>query len=136
MSQTDSPPDAAKTNATDRMLASLKRGTDITPDRLAGLASAPGTVQREVAVEQGDAPAPKKRTPAKPAKTQPASVSRNLDFDVSTGKGIKHLTIRVPKEMAADLSLLAMRNKLAENGEPTTINDLGIKALRGMLEAA
>ena len=34
----------------------------------------------------------------------------------------------------ADLSLTALRNKLAENGEPTTINDLGLKALRELLD--
>ena len=120
---TASPPEKQSTTA-DKMLASLRRGTDMPPDRLAGLS---GPVQRET-------PA-KKRQGGEP-KMQPASVARSCDFDVSTGRGIKHLTVRVPKEMAADLALLAMRNKLSENGEPTTINELGIKAFRSMLDAA
>ena len=122
---TASPPEKQSTTA-DKMLASLRRGTDMPPDRLNGLS---GPVQRET-------PAKKRQGDGGPGKMQPASVARSCDFDVSTGRGIKHLTVRVPKEMAADLALLAMRNKLSENGEPTTINELGIKAFRSMLDAA
>jgi hypothetical protein len=65
-----------------------------------------------------------------------ANVQRKVDFEVSTGQGTRHLTLRVPKDLAGDLSLLAMKNKLAENGEPTTINELGIVALRRLLSDA
>jgi len=65
-----------------------------------------------------------------------ANVQRKIDFEVSTGQGTRHLTLRVPKDLAGDLSLLAMKNKLAENGEPTTINELGITALRRLLSEA
>jgi hypothetical protein len=65
-----------------------------------------------------------------------ANVQRKVDFEVSTGQGTRHLTLRVPKDLAGDLSLLAMKNKLAENGQPTTINDLGIAALQKFLREA
>ncbi|MEM8873756.1 MAG: hypothetical protein AAGD32_05795 [Planctomycetota bacterium] len=143
-----------KQTTADKMLASLRRGADATPDALKRLGVDPAVkaepkpepkveakpepkpepVKREVA----ETPKPKAEKPAKAKskKSNAANVSRNVDFDVSTGKGIKHLTIRVPKEMAADLTLLAMRNKLSENGEPTTINELGIRAFTQMLEEA
>jgi hypothetical protein len=66
----------------------------------------------------------------------PASVARKIDIDVATGQGTRHLTLRVPKDLAGDLSMLAMKNKLEENGEPTTINELGIQALRRLLSEA
>lgn len=143
-----------KQTTADKMLASLRRGADASPEALKRLGVDPAVsggavsepvpaepVKREVTPEKptADKPAAEKPKPAKASrakKTNAANVSRNVDFDVSTGKGIKHLTIRVPKEMAADLTLLAMRNKLSENGEPTTINELGIRAFERMLGEA
>ena len=133
---TNSQPETSST--TEKMLASIRRGTTMPVERLAGLSNGtaqpvPETKPAETAVEKPKKPV-KKSVPT--SKTNPAEVSRNIDFAVNTGKGIKHLTIRVPKEMAADLALLAMRNKLSENGEPTTINELGIKAFETMLADA
>lgn len=134
-----------KQTTADKMLASLRRGADASPDALRRLGvdpmlkaePKPEPVQREVVAEAPEPKVEKSTKPAKlKAKSNPANVSRNIDFDVSTGRGIKHLTIRVPKEMAADLTLLAMRNKLSENGEPTTINELGIRAFTQMLGEA
>lgn len=145
-----------KETTADKMLASLRRGAEATPDALRRLGvepqmatlepkaepkpevkpePKPEPVQREIPVE---AKPEKSERPKKPVakKGGDANVQRKVDFDVSTGRGIKHLTIRVPKEMAADLALLAMRNKLSENGEPTTINDLGIQAFQELLDAA
>ena len=134
----------------DKLLASIRRGAEVTPDALRRL----GVEPKEAAAEPARPEATEAETPvhrksggaskpakaaAKPARrddSRGAGVQRNVDFDVSTGRGIKHLTIRVPKEMAADLALMAMRNKLSENGEPTTINELGIQALQGLLDAA
>lgn len=55
-------------------------------------------------------------------------------FEVSTGRGIKMLNVRVPKDLHARLTLIATRNKLAENGAPSTITDLAIDALRELVE--
>ena len=133
-----------KPTTADKLLASIRRGAEVTPDALRrlGVEDRPGDKAGDKPGEPRDEPAadaapPKTaRKAAKPARRDDAAVQRNVDFDVSTGRGVKHLTIRVPKEMAADLSLLAMRNKLSENGGPTTINELGIRALRELLDAA
>jgi len=140
------PEPTAATNTTDKLLASLRRGAEMPSEALRKLgvaeptpaAAVPATTQTpaEPVVEVADAAKPQAAA-AKPARrpaTQPASVQRKVDFDVSTGRGVKHLTFRVPKDLAADLALTALRNKLAENGEPTTINDLGLKALRDLLD--
>jgi hypothetical protein len=78
------------------------------------------------------------REPARrePRRKTSATVQRKLDVEISTGQGTRHLTLRVPKDLAGDLSMLAMKNKLEENGQPTTINDLGIQALRRLLNEA
>lgn len=153
-----SQPNPGRATTADKMLASLRRGTQMPVERLAGLgaapAPAPAPVQREAGPEPKPEPKAETSKPKKASKKQggsgsnadaapkstgprmtPAEVQRNMDFNVSTGRGIKHLTIRVPKEMAADLALLAMRNKLSENGAPTTINELGIKAFESLLAA-
>ena len=126
-----------KPTTADKLLASIRRGADVTPDALRrlGVEAKPAETRDE---ETPDAAPHKPAKPkvAKATRREDAAVQRNVDFDVSTGRGVKHLTIRVPKEMAADLSLLAMRNKLSENGGPTTINELGIRALRELLDAA
>ena len=125
----------------DKLLASIRRGAEVTPDALRRLGvedkpgDRPGEPRDEPAADAAPPKIAKPKAP-KPARREDAAVQRNVDFDVSTGRGVKHLTIRVPKEMAADLSLLAMRNKLSENGGPTTINELGIRALRELLDAA
>jgi hypothetical protein len=69
-------------------------------------------------------------------KSAVSTVQRKFDIEVSTGQGTRHLTLRVPKDLAGDLSMMAMKNKLEENGQPTTINDLGILALRRLLSEA
>ena len=132
-----------KTSTADRMLASIRRGADMPADSLKKLgveqpimASVPaaepvngaGIAETDEVSTHGSANRRQKTTPS-----QSGAVQRKMDFDVSTGRGVKHLTIRVPKEVAADLSLLAMRNKLSENGEPTTINELGLKAFKDLL---
>ena len=118
---------ADKPTTADKMLASIRRGVEMPPAAL-----------RRMGAEQPQPTQPEKpeKPAAKKADLRAAAVQRQVDFDVSTGRGIKHLTIRVPKEMAADLALLAMRNKLSENGGPTTINELGIRALQRLLDAA
>lgn len=55
-------------------------------------------------------------------------------FEVSTGKGIKMLNVRVPKDLHARLTLIATRNKIADNGQPATITDLAIDALREIVD--
>ena len=131
--------DPAKTAA---FLANLKRSiTKPDPDDQPTPAPKPAPAAKPaeppvmVEVEPEIKPIPAKK-PAKRAAKRPADDGGGVSMNITLNPGTatKVVYIRVDKTLADRLQLIAFQNKISGTDGPSSINDIGIEALRDWLD--
>ena len=134
--------DPAKTAA---FLANLKRSiTKPDPDDQPAPKPAPAAkpaepvmaeVEPEPTPEPEIKPIPAKK-PAKRAAKKPADDGGGVSMNITLNPGTatKVVYIRVDKTLADRLQLIAFQNKISGTDGPSSINDIGIEALRDWLD--